>query len=97
MRWYSEIDYHGSRSYGAEPLPESGFGRHIARLVDVAKRAWRKAAPKTTTATMLLRDGQHRFSLLGVDSGAVPASKAAECPFPTKGDPVDNHDCRVFP
>ena len=97
MRWYPEIDYHGSRTYGAEPPPASGFSRLIARLVDLAKRGWRKAAPKTAPATMLLRDGQHRFSLLGVDSGAVPVRKAAECPFPIKADRVDHHDSSVFP
>jgi len=84
MRWRREIDYHGSRAYAAEE-PVRGFSLGIAGLVDLVRRKLRKLGREPSPPMVLLHDGQHTFSLLGLDS--VPSRRrAAECPFPVKTD-----------
>ena len=84
MRWHREIDYHGSREYAAEQ-PASRFSLGIAGLVDFLMGKLRKLGREPSPPMVLLRDGQHSFSLLGLDSDASK-SGAAECPFPIKAD-----------
>ena len=97
MKWRREIDYHGSRAYGAEEPALRRLSLGIAGLVNFARRAFGKLGRQPEPPIVLLHDGQHSFSLLGLDSRAPSRGKAAECPFPLKAEPVDHRSYRVFP
>jgi hypothetical protein len=98
MKWRSEIDYHGSPVYGgADERPVGQIRLTIAWLINVAKEALAKLAPRTSEPTVLLHDGKHSFSLLGADSPAALRDEAASCPFPLKATPPDKRDWRVLP
>lgn len=90
MKWHREIDYHGSRSYGGDEPGQGQLGAFIAWLAKIAGRG-----PRPSSSTDHLQ-GEHGFSLLGVNGGHVP--KAADCPFPIKAtDHYDRRDWRLLP
>jgi hypothetical protein len=97
MKWRREINYHGSRAYGSEEPAMRRLGLGIAGLVSFARRTLGKLGRQPEPPMVLLHDGQHSFSLLGLDSPAVSHSKATKCPFPLKAEPVDHRSYRVFP
>jgi hypothetical protein len=97
MKWRPEIDYHGSRAYGAEKPALRRLGLGIAGLVNCARRAFGKLGRQPEPPIVLLHAGKHSFSLLGLDSRAVARGKPAECPFPVKAETVDLRSYRVFP
>jgi hypothetical protein len=97
MKWRREIDYHGSREYGSEEGSERRFRLGLAGVAAFVKRAFGKLGREPGPPMVLLHDGQHSFSLLGVDSRAAARGKAAECPFPIKAEPADYRSYRVFP
>jgi hypothetical protein len=97
MKWLREIDYHGSRAYGAEEPAFRRLGPGIGKVVNLARRAIGKLGRQPEPPMVLLHDGQHSFSLLGLDSPAGSRAKAAECPFPVKADVHDYRSYRVFP
>ena len=88
MRWRREIDYHGSRAYAAEDAPPTPFIVGFARIVESVRRALRKLGREPSEPTVLVRDGRHSFSLLGVDK-VRSGRRAAECSFPLKADAVE--------
>ncbi|MGE5562578.1 MAG: hypothetical protein ACM3ZV_04635 [Bacillota bacterium] len=94
MRWRREIDYHGSRSYGAEEPSVPMFRLAFAWLGYIVRRKASAPRPKPLSATVLLRDGRHNFTLLGARPGRAarntPWSGAVKSGF------ADN-DRRVFP
>ena len=69
----------------------------IAGLANLVKRAFGKLARQPGPPTVLLHDGQHSFSLLGLESPAVPRANAPECPFPLKAGVPDGRSYRVYP
>jgi hypothetical protein len=76
MKWFAEVDYHGSRSYSAQRSAGP-----FSRL-----RAWLAGAGRTTkrdnreaSAEVFLSHGKHTFPLIG---GDVDGRRPAECPFP---------------
>lgn len=97
MKWRRETNYHGSRAYGVEEPLSTRLSFRLAGLAKFAKRALGKLARQPEPPTVLLHDGHHSFSLLGLDSAASSHGKPAECPFPVKAEAVDRRSYRVFP
>jgi|SRR5690242_17672761 len=97
MKWRREIDYHGSREYGAEEPALRRFATRLMHLVKLARRMAGRLGGQPEPPIVLLRDGQHNFSQLGLGSPALTRGRAAECPFPLKSEPVDHRSYRVFP
>jgi hypothetical protein len=94
MNWRLEIDYHGSRANEpASKRPDRG----LVRIANLARRLLGKVGRQPEPPMVLLHDGKHSFSLLGLDSGSAPSGKAADCPFPLKREPIDRRSYRVFP
>lgn len=91
MKWRREIDYHGSRSYGSGGAPGQ-FTLIIAWLREIAKSRLRKLRSQTKSRTVLLKGGEHKFSVLGGEA----RRRAADCPFPAKA-PIADRDWRVLP
>lgn len=80
MKWSRPIDYHGSRSYEHDETAATPFG--LTALVKWLKQKFRKAPSRRPPSTILLRNGEQHFSLLGATS-RNPPRRIAECPFPT--------------
>lgn len=97
MKWHSEIDYHGSRSYDRDERPVGQFSLTMAWLLNMAREMVAKVAARPSAPTVLLRDGKHSFSLLGAESPSAFRDEAASCPFPLKATPPDKRDWRVLP
>jgi hypothetical protein len=97
MKWLRDIDYRGSRAYGAEEPALRRFSLTLAGLAGFAKLAFAKLGRQPEPPIVLLHDGKHSFSLLGLDSPAVSRRPPAECPFPVKAEPIDHRSYRVFP
>lgn len=97
MKWRREIDYHGSRAYGADESAAWRLSLGIAALANFVGRAFRKLRRQPGPPIVLLHDGEHSFSLLGLDSTAASNGRPAACPFPVKADPTDRRSYRVFP
>lgn len=94
MTW-REVDYHGSRSYGADEPKAGPVAAIIAWLASRARRKASKAGDRRRAGT-LPPGAQRGFSLLGASSPA-PARKAANSPFPVKADDFGGRDCRLLP
>ena len=101
MKWGRHIDYHGSRSYERDEPPLSQLGLMMAWATGVVSGGLRnllKSGARSSASKILLRDGEHRFSLLGSDGRGGSNGKAVDCPFPTRSnDPGIHCDSRVFP
>jgi hypothetical protein len=87
MKWSRPIDYHGSRSYEQDERAATPFG--LTAFAKWLKQKFRKAPSRPPPSTLLLRNGEQHFSLLGAISGNPP-KRVAECPFPTNSRMKDN-------
>ena len=96
MRWRSEVDYHGSRSYSAD-VPEAGlFGPMVAWMAKIIGRKAPRPDELPAPANGLLVRGEHGFSMLGNRSSAS-LRKPADCPFPVApASTVDRRDFRLL-
>ena len=97
MKWRREIDYHGSRAYGADEPATRRLGLALKSLMNLAGRAFGKLRRQPGPPIVLLHEGEHSFSLLGVDSNAASNGRPAACPFPVKAERADHRSYRVFP
>ncbi len=93
MNWHREIDYHGSRTYSAEQPQLRLLSVVLAWFATIARSKLRKLARRSTTPTMLIHDGRHGFSVLGVNR----QSDTAKCQVPIKAGVGDRRDWRVLP
>ena len=96
MNWRREIDYHSSRSYGAEDVRAGVFAGAIRWLASATRRKLRDFV-RPTPAIRLIDAGQHRFLTLGADRRGAMSGDPAHCPFPIKPEPTDRRDWRVLP
>lgn len=98
MKWRREIDYHGSRSYGADRSEAGAWSAVMVWLATIinGRTSSKRTARRKSSAG--LSSGTHRgFSLLGA-SHPVPKHDAVDCPFPLKsGASTNGHDWRVLP
>ena len=92
MNWHREINYHGSRTYSAEQPQLRLLSVVLAWFATIARSKLRKLA-RRSTSTMLIRNGQHGFSVLGANRH----SDTAKCPVPIKAEAGDRRDWRVLP
>lgn len=91
-----KIDYHGSRSYGADEAKTRRLTAFIEWVASLARPKAGKPGDRSKAGPLARRD-THGFSLLGASS-RPPARRAADCPFPLKsGDAPYAPDWRVLP
>lgn len=94
MTWHREIDYHGSRSYGADRPVARRFGAIGAWLAKLGGSKRSQAGDPRTRA--LPARTRTDFSLFGASSPA-PANRPADCPFPLKPGHFEARDWRLLP
>ena len=85
MKWSRPIDYHGSRSYEPDAPAVSQVGLMTAWFSAVLRLKWRKFGGRASRSTVLLRNGDRNFSLLGAASNGKAASPGAKERFPFPG------------
>jgi hypothetical protein len=94
MKWRREIDYHGSRSYGADRSEVGAWSAVIAWFANISGR---KTRARQTPSRGLPPATGRGFSLLGATS-ATPKHDSVDCPFRLKsGASAHGHDWRVLP
>lgn len=97
MKWRREIDYHGSRSYGADTAGVGLWSAVTAWLANIAARKALKRAARQTLPGGLPRGTYRGFSLIGASSHP-PKHDTVDCPFPLKsGASTHGRDWRVLP
>jgi hypothetical protein len=94
MTWHREIDYHGSRSYGADGPKARRFRAIAAWLANLTGR--KSPNPGDPRTRALPARPQTSLSLFGANSPA-PAQRPADCPFPLKPGQFDRRDWRLLP
>ena len=82
MKWGRQIDYHGSRSYETGEPAVTQLSLMIAWFIGMMK-SLRKFVSRPPSSTVLLRDGQRNFSILGGSSSGERLERPVECPLPT--------------
>ena len=101
MRFLRETDYHGSKSYEADEPPIGRARLIAASLAIAARRIFRdllNALAPSSSSTVLLRNSERTFSLLGSDTSNRPDRSAEDSPFPLDtGIARDARDWRVLP
>jgi hypothetical protein len=93
MKWGRQIDYHGSRSYGAD-APAFGRFSLIAAWLANALTGKNRKRPSVTISL----DGERGYSWLGGTPARSPRARPADCPFPTRPGALGHAgDSRVLP
>jgi hypothetical protein len=96
MKWGREIDYHGSRDYGAGEPNAGLFSTIFAWLAKLVGRKSDQGAARHLPSRVVQNDPR-QFALV-VSKGGKPPRRQADCPFPIKSDPrIDRHDRRLLP
>ena len=100
MRWRRKEGFHNGRSYSSNEVRLGRFALATAWLVQAVKNRLDQLlrfGARPSASTVLMRDGERRFTSLGATHGSEAPNRDA-FPFPTKrSSAVDPRDFRILP